>query len=146
MASVNKFFGVGRLGRDPELRTTPSGVSVANVSMAVSEYYKDQQGNRQEKTEWINLVFWKRQAEVLAQYCRKGSQIFVEGSLQTRKWTDKDNNERHTTEIIVRNLQLLDPKQDNGGQQHQQNQGYQQQQQSGGFGGSNEPIEDDVPF
>jgi len=152
--SVNKFIGIGNLCRDIEMKATPSGANVLNNSLAMNEKYKDKQGNRQEKTEFINLCFWNRTAEIVSQYCRKGSKIYVEGSLQTRKWNDKEGNERYTTEIVVRNLQLLDSKQDGGQQQNQG--GYQQQQQSqsqsnqqqnqGGFGGNNEPDEDDVPF
>jgi len=105
MASLNKVQLIGRLGQDPELRITSNGNSVANVSIATTEYYK-----QQEKTEWHRLVFWNKLADLVGKYCRKGSQIYVEGSLQTSEWQDKDGNKRYKTEIIVRNLQFLDSK------------------------------------
>jgi single-strand DNA-binding protein len=145
MATLNKVQLIGRLGQDPEMRTTPSGASVVNISLATSEYSKDQSGNRQERTEWHRVVFWNKLAEVVGQYCHKGSQIYVEGSLQTREWQDKDGNRRFSTDIVGRNLQLLDSKpqgqQQSEGQQrphnqnppqHQQPHSYQDQQPSQG--------------
>jgi len=143
MGNLNKWLGIGRLGQDPEKKTTPSGKSVVNVSMAISEYYKNKEGEQQSRTEWINLVLWERQADVVAQYCHKGSQIFVEGSLQTREWQDKEGNRRFTTEIKVRNIQLLDPKPNQNAGDGQQPQSNQQSQ----FGGSKDNFEeDDIPF
>lgn len=154
MASLNKVQIIGRIGSDLKLRTTQSGKSVLNFRMATSEYYKDQSGNRQENTQWHNIVSWNRQAEIIAQYCQKGSQIYIEGSLQTREW-EKDGVKRYTTEIVVRQLQLLDSrKQDNqqqGGysqpqsQQSQQRQQQQQPQQSQN-NQQDEFVEDDIPF
>ena len=110
MGNLNKVFLIGRLGKDPEKRTTPGGHSVLNATLASSEFYKDKAGNRQERTEWHRIVLWDRLAEIVEQYCHKGSQLFVEGSLQTREWDDKNGNKRYTTEIVGRNIQLLDPK------------------------------------
>lgn len=110
MGNLNKVFLIGRLGAEPEKRTTPSGKAVLNTTLASSEFYKDKDGNRQERTEWHRIVLWNRLAEIVESYCKKGSQLFVEGSLQTREWQDKDGNRRFTTEIVGRNIQLLDPK------------------------------------
>ena len=144
MGNLNKVLLIGRLAQDPEKRTTPSGAFVCNNSLATTEYFKDKSGNRQEKVEWNKVVFWNRQAEIVEQYCKKGSQLFIEGSLQTRDWQDKDGNKRYTTEIIVRNLQMLDSKQQQDGGQPQNYQGNHQdnfqnnQRQPGG-----DPMEDD---
>ncbi len=122
MGYLNKVLLIGRLGQDPEKRITPAGHSVVNVSLATTEYFKDQSGNKQERTEWHRVVFWNRQAEIVEQYCRKGSQIYVEGSLQTREWQDKDGNRRFNTDIVARNMQLLDsrPQTNQGGYQSSQ--------------------------
>lgn len=118
MGNLNKVLLIGRLGQDPEKRITPAGHSVVNVSLATTEFFRDQSGNKQERTEWHRVVFWNRQAEVVEQYCRKGSQLYVEGSLQTRDWQDKDGNKRFSTEIVARNIQMLDSKaQGQGGTQ-----------------------------
>ncbi len=163
MGNLNKVLLIGRLGQEPEKRITPTGQSVVNTSLATTEYYKDKSGNRQERTEWHKVVFWNRQAEIVEQYCRKGSQLFLEGSLQTRDWQDKDGNKRYTTEIIVRNLQMLDSKGQGAGGGMQNNQqsnnqfdpysspapSFQNQEPApGGSGpvGNDDFIEDDIPF
>jgi single-strand DNA-binding protein len=105
--SVNKVILVGRLGRDPETKYTPSGQAVSNFSLATDETYKDKNGERQKKTEWHRLVVWAKQAEIAQQYLKKGSLIFVEGRLQTREWQDKENQKRSTTEIVVTNFRML---------------------------------------
>lgn len=110
MGNLNKVYLIGRLGKDPEPRQTQSGKTVLNITLATSEYYKDQSGNRQERSEWHKIVLWEKKADVVAQYCRKGSQLFLEGSLQTREWQDKEGNKRYTTEILGRNIQFLDAK------------------------------------
>jgi len=105
---VNKVILVGNLGSDPEVKYMPSGDAVANVSLATTESWKDKQSGEQvEKTEWHRLVFFKRLAEIAGEYLRKGSQVYVEGNLQTRKWQDRDGNDRYTTEIRVRDMQML---------------------------------------
>ncbi len=110
MASLNKVLLIGRLGQDPEKRTTPGGASVVNISLATTEYFKDNSGNRQERTEWHRLVLWNKLADLVEQYCKKGSQLYVEGSLQTSDWQDKDGNKRYKTETVVRQMQFLDSK------------------------------------
>ncbi|MDH5857992.1 single-stranded DNA-binding protein [Lampropedia aestuarii] len=108
MASVNKVILVGNLGRDPELRTFPSGGQVANISIATTEQWKDRQsGERRELTEWHNVVFNDRLAEIASQYLRKGSSVYVEGRLRTRKWQDQNGQDRYTTEIRADVLQML---------------------------------------
>lgn len=107
MASVNKVIILGNLGRDPETRHMGNGDAVASFSIATTEKWKDKQGEKMEKTEWHNVVFFGRTAEVAAQYLKKGSQCYVEGRLQTDKYTDKEGNEKYTTKIIGERLQLL---------------------------------------
>jgi single-strand DNA-binding protein len=105
---VNKVILVGNLGRDPEVRYMPSGNAVANVTLATTESWKDKQtGEKQERTEWHNIVFYSRLAEIAGEYLKKGSQIYIEGSLRTRKWQDKSGNDRYTTEIIASDMQML---------------------------------------
>ena len=116
MASVNKVIIVGNLGRDPEMRTFPSGDQVANVTVATTDRWKDKQsGEMREATEWHRIVFNGRLAEIAGQYLRKGSQVYVEGSLRTRKWTDKDGIEKYTTEIRADQMQMLGSRQGQGG-------------------------------
>lgn len=105
--SVNKVILVGNLGKDPELRYTPSGAAVANFSIATTENYKDRDGNKQTKTEWHNIVVWRQLAEVCGKYLHKGKQVYIEGKLQTRKWQDRDGNERYTTEVVADQMQML---------------------------------------
>lgn len=105
---VNKVILVGNLGRDPEVRYSPSGQAVANVTIATSESWKDKNsGEKQERTEWHRIVFFGRLAEIAGEYLKKGAQIYVEGRLQTRKWQDKDGNDRYTTEIVASEMQML---------------------------------------
>jgi single-strand DNA-binding protein len=104
--SVNKVILIGRLGKDPETRYMPNGEAVTNATLATSENWKDKSGEKQEKTEWHNLVFYRRLAEIAGEYLKKGSQVYVEGKLQTRKW-EKDGVTRYTTEIIVNEMTML---------------------------------------
>src|SRR5512139_650446 len=113
--SVNKVILVGRLGKDPETRYMTSGEAVTNVTLATSENWKDKSGEKQEKTEWHNLVFYRRLAEIAGEYLKKGSQVYVEGRLQTRKWQDKDGQDKYTTEIIADRMQMLGSRQGMGG-------------------------------
>ena len=116
MASVNKVIVVGNLGRDPEMRSFPSGDQVANVTIATTDKWKDKQtGEMKEATDWHRVVFNGRLAEIVGQYLRKGSQVYVEGSLRTRKWTDKDGIEKYTTEIRADQMQMLGSRQGMGG-------------------------------
>lgn len=104
--NVNKVLLVGRLTRDPEIRTTPSGQTVASISLATNRFWKDKNGQRQDKTEFHNVILWGRLAEIAGQYLIKGQEAFIEGRLETRKYTAKDGSERRTTEIIGENMQL----------------------------------------
>lgn len=112
--SVNKVILVGRLGKDPETRYMTNGEAVTNVSLATSENYKDKSGEKQERTEWHNLVFYRRLAEIAGEYLKKGAQIYVEGRIQTRKWQDKEGKDRYTTEIVVNEMTMLGGKSGSG--------------------------------
>lgn len=108
---VNKVILIGNLGNDPEVRYTPNGNAVANISLATSESWRDKQsGESQERTEWHRVVFFNRLAEIVGEYLRKGAKVYVEGSLRTRKWTDKTGVERYTTEIVASEMHMLDGK------------------------------------
>lgn len=107
---MNKVILIGNLTRDPELKTTPSGVSVAKVGLATNKKYTDQQGNKQEKVEFHNIVIWQKLAETFCKYMTKGSKCLIEGELQTRKWDDKDGITRYSTEIIANNVEFLGEK------------------------------------
>ncbi len=108
MAGVNKVILIGNLGRDPEVRYTGDGKPVANFTMATTERWSDpSSGERKEKTEWHRIVVWGKQAEIAGEFLRKGRQVYVEGSLQTREWTDRDGNKRQTTEIRAQRFQML---------------------------------------
>ncbi|MBD5417328.1 MAG: single-stranded DNA-binding protein [Desulfovibrio sp.] len=143
MASLNMVQLIGRLGRDVELRYTQSGNPVANFNLATDESYTDRDGNRVQRTEWHRVVAYGKTAENCASYLHKGSLVYVEGSLQTRKWTDQNGAERYTTEIKAQRVQFLDRKGE-GGEQQPQNQrrdaGRQQTPPAGG------DYMDDVPF
>ena len=133
MASVNKVIVVGNLGRDPEMRSFPSGDQVANVTVATTDRWRDKtSGEMREATEWHRIVFNGKLAEIAGQYLRKGSQIYVEGSLRTRKWTDKDGIEKFTTEIRADQMQMLGSRQGGGGAP----------QGGGGGGGSSDGYDD----
>ena len=134
---LNKVMLIGNLGRDPEVRTTASGTPVANFSLATSRRWTDRDGQRQEQTEWHNIVCWGRQAEIAGQYLTKGKQVFVEGRLQTRSWEDKNSGEKkYRTEIVCDNFQMLGRRGDGGGSDY------------GGGGGDSDfgPSDDDIPF
>jgi len=107
MASVNKVILVGNLGRDPEVRYMPSGDAMANLNLATTDTWKDKGGEKQEKTEWHRVVMFGKTAEIAGEYLKKGSQVYIEGRLQTRKWTDKEGQERYTTEIVADRMQML---------------------------------------
>jgi single-strand DNA-binding protein len=116
MASVNKVILIGNLGRDPETRYMPNGEAVTNVTLATTENWKDKSsGERQEKTEWHRVTFYRRLAEIAGEYLKKGSQVYVEGRLETRKWTDKEGKDRYTTEIIATEMKMLGSRAGAGG-------------------------------
>jgi len=108
MAGVNKVILVGRLGKDPEVRYTPSGAAVANFTIATSEEWKDKDsGEKQERTEWHRVVAWRRLGEICGEYLHKGSQVYIEGRLQTESWEDREGNKRYTTKIVAQTMQML---------------------------------------
>lgn len=128
---VNKVILIGNLGQDPEVRYMPSGGAVTNITIATSENWKDKQtGQNQERTEWHRVVFFNRLAEIAGEYLRKGSKVYVEGSLRTRKWQGQDGQDRYTTEIVASEMQMLDSRGgDNNGGYNQDPMGYGQPQQ-----------------
>ena len=157
---VNKVILIGNLGSDPEVKYTPTGVAVANVSLATNETWNDKSGERQERTEWHRLVIWRKLAEIVGQYLKKGSKIYVEGRLETRSWDDQGGQKRYTTEVVVNDLQMLDGRGDfsdggQGGPPPMPSMG-QESSDGGGFtpqgGGGFEPqggpssADDDLPF
>jgi single-strand DNA-binding protein len=115
MASVNKVILIGNLGRDPETRYTTGGDAVTNLNLATTETWKDKSGEKQEKTEWHRVVLFGRQAEIAGEYLKKGRQVYIEGRLQTRKYTDKDGVEKYSTEIVADRMQLLGSREGGGG-------------------------------
>jgi single-strand DNA-binding protein len=167
MASVNKVIIVGNLGRDPETRYMPNGEAVTNVAVATTESWKDKSsGEKKELTEWHRITFYRKLAEIAGQYLKKGSQVYVEGRLQTRKWTDKDGVERYTTEIIADSMQMLGSRQGMGGgsgsasmdDDYSSASSAPRQSSGGGSGGTSRPapskqpspnfsdMDDDIPF
>jgi single-strand DNA-binding protein len=163
MASLNKATLIGNLGKDPEVRAIPSGAKVANFSIATTESYTDKNGQKVDKTEWHNIVMWRGLAEVAEKYLRKGSQVYIEGRLQTRSWDDQNGQKRYTTEIVADNMIMLG--RPGGGGQRDGGDSYSQQREqpamnpsrsSGGYGqgGGNygapsslpPQAEDDLPF
>ncbi len=115
MASVNKWIGIGNLGKDPEMRYTASGEAICNFSIACTDSWKDKQtGEKKEMTEWVRISFFGKLAEISGQYLKKGSQVYIEGSLRTRKWTDQNGQERYTTEIRGEEMKMLGSRQGMG--------------------------------
>jgi len=153
--SLNKAMIIGNLGRDPEMRYTPSGQAVTQFTVAVNRNYKDSQGERQEETEWFRVVAWGQQAEFAAEYLRKGAKVYVEGRLQTRQWEGQDGQKRYTTELVANTIQNLErrPRDDagdmgggfEGGRSPRPSRPASGDQGSGG--GQQEPeTYDDLPF
>ncbi len=132
---VNKVILLGNLGADPELRHTDSGTAVCNMSLATSRKWKNKEGELQDETEWHKIVVWSKQAESCAEYLRKGSQAYVEGRIGTRKWEDKDGNDRYTTEITAERVQFLGKVNSDGGSPG-----------GGRSGGGGKASDDDIPF
>ena len=159
MASVNKVILVGNLGGDPDIRYMPNGDAVANINLATTDSWKDKNGKKQERTEWHRVVFFRKLAEIVAEYLKKGSQVYVEGRLQTRKWQDKDGQDRYTTEIVADRMQMLGGRGGAGGgsfevQDRPAASGGGAGGNSSGGGGSKpakkggdfDDFEDDIPF
>jgi len=155
---INKVILVGRLGNDPEVRYTQSGSAIASISVATYEAWKDKQtGDQQERTEWHRVSLFNRLGEIAGEYLRKGSQVYIEGKLQTRKWQDKEGNDRYTTEIVANVMQMLGGKAEGSGQSQQDHRGHPGSNQPNPAPQSNEsagpapsPAEDfddsDIPF
>ena len=153
---VNKVILVGNLGNDPDMRYTAGGAAVANISIATAESWKDKNtGEQQERTEWHRVVFFGRLAEIVGEYLRKGSQVYVEGRLQTRKWQDKEGQDKYTTEIVANEMQMLGGK--SGGSanydsapqsqpQPQQNSAPAPQAQTAPASSAADDFDDDIPF
>ena len=153
MASVNKWIGIGNLGADPESRVTASGEAVCNISIACTETWRDKAtGEKKEMTEWVRVGFFGKLAEIAGQYLRKGSQVYIEGSLRTRKWQDKNGQDRYTTEIRGDVMKMLGSRQDGDSAPRQQSAPQQPRtqqskpQQSGGAQGGFGDFDDDIPF
>ncbi len=148
MAGVNKVILIGRLGSDPEVRYTPSGVAVANFNIATSEEWKDKDtGEKKERTEWHRIVAWRRLGEICGEYLSKGKQVYIEGRIQTRDWEDQNGVKRYTTEVIANQMQMLGGR-DSTDTARTQAQGRPQGQSTGDFQGSPGPgpEDDDIPF
>src|SRR5579864_2125569 len=155
---INKVILIGHLGADPETRAMPSGMTVANLRLATTESWKDKQsGEQQERTEWHSVALFGRLGEIAAEYLRKGSQVYIEGSLRTRKWQDKQGNERYSTEIVGNELQMLGgrggaggaaPAAEGGGGRSAGGAAPAFAEESGGAGGGrgSEEFDDDIPF
>ncbi len=140
---INKVIIVGNLGADPDSRAMPSGNAVTNISVATSESWNDRDtGEKQEKTEWHRVVFFNRLAEIAAQYLKKGSQVYVEGKLQTRKWEDKEGNERWTTEVVANQMQMLGDRMSND----MSNDNASSSQSTSDNDFSTDEFDDDIPF
>src|SRR5678815_3666640 len=159
MASVNKVILLGNLGRDPETRYTTGGDAVTNLNIATSEQWKDKSGEKQERTEWHRVVLFGRQAEVAGEYLKKGRSVYIEGRLQTRKYTDKDGVEKYSTEIVADRMQLIGGSRDSAGGDAEFSSGASssgggRRDSSAGSGGSNkgpakknvDDFDDDIPF
>lgn len=144
MASVNKVILIGNLGKDPEVKYTPSGAAVANFNIATNESWTSKEGKKEERTEWHRIVCWNKTAELCGEYLSKGRTVYIEGRLQTREWNDKEGNKRYTTEVVAQTVKFLTPRGDGAGKE-------------GGAKGSKEreapveaaapiEVEDDIPF
>ncbi|VAX10218.1 Single-stranded DNA-binding protein [hydrothermal vent metagenome] len=146
---INKVILIGNLGQDPEVRYMPDGNAVANVTLATSESWKDKNtGENQERTEWHRVVFFRRLGEIVGEYCKKGSKIYIEGKLKTRKWQDKNGQDRYTTEIVADQMQMLDSR--GGGGSAAFDGGRQDQPQStpapAAAPAPDADFDDDIPF
>jgi len=142
---VNKVIIVGNLGTDPEVRYMPSGGAVTNISVATSEAWKDKtSGEAQERTEWHRIVFFNRLAEIAGEYLKKGSKVFIEGSLRTRKWQDNSGQDRYTTEIVAREMQMLDSK--GGGSSDFSSKKSEAAPKSSSSDANLDDFDDDIPF
>ena len=149
MASVNKVILIGNLGRDPEVRYMPSGDAMVNINLATTDNWRDKNGEKQEKTEWHRVVMFGKVAEIAGEYLKKGSQAYFEGRLQTRKWTDKEGQERYTTEIVADRMQMLGSRSGGSARAMPEDGDAAGGSRSSGAaqrGGGIDDLEDDIPF
>lgn len=147
MASVNKVIIVGNVGRDPETRYMPSGDAVTNISVATSDRYKDKQtGEMKENTEWHRIAFFGKLAEIAGQYLKKGSQVYVEGRLRTRKWTDQSGQEKYSTEIIADSMQMLGARMAGSGEESSGGRSKPAEGASSPSASALDAMDDDIPF
>lgn len=145
MASVNKCIFIGNVTKDPEIRYAPSGDGIANFSIAVNESWKDKNGQKQERVEFVNVVAYRKLAEIIGEYLRKGASVYIEGKMQTRKWQTKDGQDRYTTEIIADQMQMLGGRDaDSGGSQERQRPADRPAPATAG-GSSFDEFADDIP-
>jgi single-strand DNA-binding protein len=158
MASVNKCIFIGNLGRDPEIRYMPSGDAMANFSIACTDSFKGKSGEKQERTEWVRIVMFGKQAEIAGEYLKKGSSVYIEGRMQTRKWQNKEGQDQYTTEIVADRMQMLGGR-SGGGNAFEVMDGDEAPRQSsaprqqapasksvGGGGSGFDDLDDDIPF
>ena len=144
---VNKVILIGNLGKDPESRSLPSGGAVCNVTVATTDGWKDKQtGEKKEHTEWHNVVFFDRLAEIAGQYLKKGSKVYIEGSLRTRKWQDKEGKDRYTTEVRANDMQMLDSKGAGGGAGSYERSEPRAERASAAPAVAEKDLDDDIPF
>ena len=137
---------IGRLGQDPELKYMPSGSAVVNLSLACGDTYKDKSGEKVDHTEWVRVSAFGKLAEIIGQYLTKGSQVYISGQMRTRKWQDQSGNDRYTTEIIARDMQMLGSKGDGGQRNGGSDRKPTQAHQHSGGGSPNSDFDDDIPF
>lgn len=144
--AVNKVMLIGNLGRDPEIRYTTSGQAVANFTLATTEKYTNKAGERQEDTEWHRIVAWGRLAEICGEYLSKGRMVYIEGSIKTRSWEDKEGNTKYTTEIVARNMQMLGGQGGQGGRSEASSSSNQKQPADFDIEDDSFDGDDDIPF
>jgi len=144
---VNKWIGIGNVGKDPETRQMPNGGAVTNVTIATSESWKDKAtGEKQERTEWHKIVFYNRLGEIAGEYLKKGSKVYIEGSLRTRKWQDQNGQDRYTTEIVAREMQMLDSRGGSDSQQSSHPSIHQTSSDAQAPTPTANDFDDDIPF
>lgn len=149
MASVNKVILIGNLGKDPETRYMSSGEAVTNITLATTDTWKDKNGEKQEKTEWHRVTFYRKLAEIAGEYLKKGRSVYVEGRLETRKWTDKNGVERYTTDIIATDMKMLGNRSGSGSfdaPEHEEEHSATTRTTSAKSGSAFDDMDDDIPF
>ncbi len=149
MASVNKVILIGNLGKDPETRYMSSGEAVTNITLATTDSWKDKNGEKQEKTEWHRVTFYRKLAEIAGEYLKKGRSVYIEGRLETRKWTDKNGVERYTTDIIATDMKMLGNRSSSGSfdaPEHEEDHSTTTRATSAKSGSAFDDMDDDIPF